>query len=116
MNCGDKPNRRCNTVEAACVKYDKEVPTFSSLVDDDCKSIEETTEDIYSILETIKEDIDLASVTSDCGTLPTQKTTIAFIQWMINKICALEEITTEQASTIETMQQQIEDLQTNNCN
>ena len=53
-NCGNKIKNTCSEKNyATCIYYELEVPTISSLVNEDCITLEETTEDIYGILEEI---------------------------------------------------------------
>jgi hypothetical protein len=66
-NCGNKVKHTCSEKNyATCVYYELEVPDFSSLVDQDCITLEETTEDQYNILEGIKSEIDLSALGQDC--------------------------------------------------
>jgi hypothetical protein len=66
-NCGNKIKHTCAEKNyATCVYYELEVPDFSSLVGEDCITLEETTEDQYNILEGIKSEIDLSALGQDC--------------------------------------------------
>lgn len=66
-NCGNKVKHTCSEKNyATCVYYELEVPDFSSLVDQDCITLEETTEDQYNILDGIKSEIDLSALGQDC--------------------------------------------------
>lgn len=56
--CGDKS-------EAACTYYRLDVPSDSSLINETCVTIEETTNDLYNITTSIKNDHDF----SDLGDL-----------------------------------------------
>lgn len=68
-NCGNKVKHTCSEKNyATCVYYELEVPDFSSLVNQDCITLEETTEDQYNILEGIKSEIDLSALGQDCIT------------------------------------------------
>lgn len=64
MGCGDKPKYTCGDrrSNARCVFYDIPVPTYSKLVEEDCLTVEETTEDIYKLISWIKESVDLTGV------------------------------------------------------
>lgn len=68
MSCGDKKNYRCSGVEqyATCVRYELDVPEFSSLDENDCKTIEQTTEDTYEIISQIKTETDLSELGNTC--------------------------------------------------
>lgn len=66
-NCGNKVKHTCSEKNyATCVYYELEVPDFSSLVNQDCITLEETTEDQYNILDGIKSEIDLSALGQDC--------------------------------------------------
>ena len=66
-NCGNKVKHTCSEKNyATCVYYELEVPDFSSLVNQDCITVEETTEDQYNILEGIKAELDLSTLGQDC--------------------------------------------------
>ena len=66
-NCGNKIKNTCAEKNyATCVYYELEVPTFSSLVDQDCITIEETTEDLYDLVGGIKSEIELSSLGDSC--------------------------------------------------
>ncbi len=66
-NCGNKTKHMCGEkTYATCTYYELDVPTFSSLVDQDCITIEETTEDIYDLIGGIKSEIDLVALGQDC--------------------------------------------------
>jgi len=50
--CGDK-------IYAACVYYETELPSFTLITGNECKTIELVVADIYTILGNIKSEIDL---------------------------------------------------------
>ena len=63
-NCGNKVKNTCGEkVYATCTYYEGVVPDFSSLADQDCNTIEETTEDTYELIGAIKDEIDLSDLT-----------------------------------------------------
>lgn len=71
-NCGNKVKHTCAEKNyATCVYYELEVPDFSSLVNQDCITLEETTKDQYDILAGIKSEIDLSSLGQGCLTYVT---------------------------------------------
>lgn len=94
-NCGNKIKHTCAEKNyATCVYYELEVPSFSSLADEDCKTLEETTEDQYTILEDIKSEIDLSTLGQECeeldyGVLP--KTVKNVILKYEEEICILKQ-------------------------
>jgi hypothetical protein len=66
-NCGNKIKHTCSEKNyATCVYYELEVPSFSSLVNEDCITLEETTEDQYNLIGGIKSEIDLSALGQDC--------------------------------------------------
>lgn len=66
-NCGNKIKNMCGEkTYATCTYYELEVPTFSTLVDQDCNTIEETTADLYEIVGGAKSEIDLSNLGEDC--------------------------------------------------
>lgn len=100
---------------APCVYYEKDLPTFSHITDP-CVSLEDTTEDLYNLIDEIKASLNLNTLAGSCISYPSTEPTL--IQTLIaiqNKVCSLENTTTELNSIVSTMQQQIEDLQNNIC-
>ena len=66
-NCGNKTKHTCAEKNyATCIEYELEVPAFSSLVEQDCFTLEETTEDTYDLIGGIKSEIDLVALGQDC--------------------------------------------------
>lgn len=66
-NCGNKIKNTCSEKNyATCIYYELEVPTISSLVDEDCITLEETTEDIYNILQVMNTQMDLSALGDRC--------------------------------------------------
>ena len=104
-NCGKK-------VFARCTSYETELPEFSKL---SCPSIEDTTTEQYELIGEIKEILDLESLEGGCVTLNINRKVLNVFQSILDKICAMQDENIDTANTIATMQQQIEELQTNNC-
>lgn len=66
-NCGNKIKHTCSEKNyATCVYYELDVPSISSLVGEDCITLEETTDDQYNILVDIKSEIDLSQLGENC--------------------------------------------------
>lgn len=105
----------CVKSYATCVDYEKPTPSFSSLFNNNCTSLEDTTFDIYNLLSGIKAEVNLSNLTSPCITLAQPKTTLSVVTQILNKICALDSIVTTQATTIQNLQAQITALQQNKC-
>jgi hypothetical protein len=110
-NCGNKIKHTCSEKNyATCIYYELEVPTFSSLVDEDCITLEETTEDQYSILTGIKSEIDLSALGQDCITYGINPKTVKSVLLKYEQeICTLK----DKVNTLETTA--ICDLDITNC-
>lgn len=114
MGC-DKITHRCGKKQnAVCVSYESGIPNFSNLNGQECVSIEETTNDTYSIISNIKSEINVSSLDLECLSV-SSLTLKTLLQALISECCDLKQTTETQAITITTMAQQIEDLQSNNC-
>ena len=66
-NCGSKTKHTCAEKNyATCIYYEPDlevgIPNFSSLFEQDCITIEDTTKDQYEILAEIKSEIDLSAL------------------------------------------------------
>lgn len=70
MSCTDKKKQRCPKVYANCVSYESEVNTDSALKNENCLTIEETTQDIYNQLGKIATVTDLSNLGNNCLTYP----------------------------------------------
>ena len=114
MICGDKIKKRCVVTPSSCIQYELELPGFSELTD--CVTIEETTEELYNFVGEIKDLSDFTGLESCEGvTLPTTKTALNLFQYLIDRDCAQKELIETMQATIETMQEQITDLENSNC-
>ena len=51
---------------ATCVFYDGYLPPYSDLLSEDCVTLEETTEEIYHLIDDIKENINLSGLGDNC--------------------------------------------------
>lgn len=116
-NCHGKNKHKCIGSEtyAACQKYQGTVSEDSALFEETCLSTEEVIEDVYSMIDTINQEIDMSTLANTCITFTEPKTVLSVISQMYTKLCALEDLVETQAETILTMQGQIEDLETNTC-
>jgi len=65
MGCNSIKNRCFSETFATCVRYELDVPTFSN-IKDKCKSIEDTTKDLYELVGEVKENIDLSDLGNKC--------------------------------------------------
>lgn len=68
MGCENAPKYTCGDRKsnARCVFYDLPVPEYSKLDEEDCVTIEETTEDIYKLVSWLKESIDTEDFEIEC--------------------------------------------------
>ncbi len=112
--CNCKQKCTGSLLFSACTKYEKELPTFSKITDE-CVSIEDTTEDIYSIIGDLKSDIDVTGLENTCITFTEPKTPSSVIEDMYNELCSLKELVETQNTTISELTSRIVDLETNNC-
>lgn len=116
MGCGNKVEHNCGSVlYATCTKYEGGVSDSSSLVSQ-CRSVENTTQDIYNQLDVIDEKIDLSSLENDCITFSEPKTLLSVLTQLLSKLCNTEALVEEQAGLITTLQAQVAALQANPCN
>lgn len=69
MSCRGKIKQTCGVkVFAACVSYEKEVPSYSPLHEEGCLTIEETTEDLYNQVGILREEINISELGQLCLT------------------------------------------------
>jgi hypothetical protein len=114
-NCENKIKLSCPpNLEANCVKTDVVVPAFSTLTTD-CNSVKEVETDMYTLIGNIKEEIDVTGVTSECETLPVEKTVKTLIEFLIQRDCEQQAEIASMQTQIATMQAQILALQENQC-
>lgn len=115
MNCNDKIRHTCppNSPYASCIRSEVEIPEFSTITSQ-CRSVDEVLGDVYTLIGNIKEEINLSSIASDCETLPTTKTVVTLIEYLINSVCtqktqidALIDQNDEQAELIENLRLRI---------
>lgn len=113
--CNDKIKQRCTKVLATCTSYEGTIPQFSDLYTEDCVSIEDTTQDLYSLIGDIKNDINFSSLTFSCLTAPQTINPKTVVQLLINTLCAQKELIEDLQSNIAKLQEQVQDLQEQNC-
>ena len=116
-NCEDKIKASCppNSPFANCVKSEITPPEFSGLTNS-CNSVDDVLGDLYEVAESIKEEIDLTTVTSECDTLPTVKTVITVIQYLVDNICTQKTQIDALIAQNATQAAEILALQSNICN
>lgn len=107
-DCHDKIKLKCGTKNfAPCVKYQNYVSPKTKLTQTTCLSLEDTTKDLYELIDEIKAELDLSGITSTCLILPTIKNVKTFMQQLYDEICAVKAVNVTQASQIATLQTQM---------
>lgn len=116
-NCGNRVKHTCGGVQtfAVCTKYEGSLSGHSKLNEGGCFDVQEVIEDIYSITEDIYSEIDVSSITNDCIIFTEPKTIVSVTKQLYDKLCSLEQIVTNQAGLITTLQGQVAELQQNPC-
>ena len=115
MSC-DKIKHKCGKeVFAVCTKYQGTVSENSELFEEECLDVQEVIEDLYTMIDDIKEEIDMSELDNECLTIAENSKVKDVIQLLITTICQQQEQIQSQQELIETIQGQITDLQENNC-
>ena len=113
MACYKKNKHACGTINYdTCIKVEATLPEFSLL--EDCISLDEVIEEVYTFIGEIREEIDVTTVTS-CETLPVEKTVKTLIQFLLDRDCAQQELIEEMQATIVSMQLAITALEEETC-
>lgn len=102
-------------VFAACTEFQGVVSSNTNLTQTECLDVQEVIEDLYSLVDTIKEEIDVTTLENTCITFTEPKTPSSVIEQMYNKICELQSTLEEKATLITTIQEQIALLQNQTC-
>jgi len=116
-DCNNKIKHTCGTKNfATCIEYQGIVSDNTTLIQTSCLDAEDVIEDLYAIVDIVKEEINLSSITSDCDTLPTTKTVLTLIGYLVNNVCIqkaqIDALITQNA----TQAAEILALQENICN
>jgi hypothetical protein len=103
MSCNNKTKYTCGDPNyATCIEYQKELPEFTK-IEDECYTIEETTEDQYILLGEIKDEIDLSELGESCLEYLLDENDKIVVKNVLlkyeEKICDLEERLTAFEST-----------------
>jgi hypothetical protein len=103
----NKVKHTCGSIKgfATCIKYEKEVPQFSELFGNDCKDLEQVVEDLYNIVNKIKQDTDVTGLLNSCITFTTPKINNSVIEQMYIKICEMQAQITAQGLLIASLQE-----------
>lgn len=117
MSCNNKVKYTCGGVEnfALCTKYEGNLSVHSSLTEGDCLDVQEVIEDIYEVTDDIYTKIDMSGLGNDCIAFTEPKTVFSVIEQMYTELCQLKTLAQNQQVVIETMQQEIDNLQNNVC-
>ena len=95
MGCKEKIKNTCGEkLYATCTYYELEVPSFSGLINEECYTLEETTEDLYNLIEEIKEDTELSELGESCleYVVGSEKNTVKKVLLKYEEeICTLKE-------------------------
>lgn len=116
MNCKNKIKHTCagSTTFAMCTNFEGEVNSKSEYTNDECLSVEETTQDQYNQLEGIWNQIDLSELSSNCLDYITDEDDKIVVKNVLlkfeEKICELE----EKVTALETIA--VCDLNISSCN
>jgi hypothetical protein len=88
-NCNIPIKMTCppNSPYASCVRSEVDIPEFS-VITSQCNSVDEVLEDVYTLIGSIKSELNLTSLASDCQTLPTVKTVATLIDFLLDGYCA----------------------------
>lgn len=69
MNCRGEVKQKCGVkIYAPCVSYEKSIPDWSGLSGETCVSAEDTINDLYENVGSIKEEINLSALGQQCLT------------------------------------------------
>lgn len=114
MACNDKISLTCGGKQyAVCISFEGALPDYSTL---ECPNVEEVLEEHYELITEIRENNDFSDLGNACLTYPQGDLTTAQVAMVFEtKICELVQTISTMQSTIIQMQQQIADLQQNNC-
>lgn len=112
--CNKKIKYGCVKTFGKCVVYEGVVSENTNLAEE-CYNLEEVTQDQYELIDDIYSQINVATLTSECVTLETNKTPLNVIESILTKMCQMQEQIDEQNTTISEQQIQIDNLQANIC-
>lgn len=116
MDCGDKIKYTCagGKTFAQCSEYQGDLPAFSSLTTG-CVSVEDVIVDIYQILLSVKNEVDMSNISNGCITFTNPKTTASVVEELYEKVCELQQKNEEQDLTIAALTLRVADVENNNC-
>jgi len=96
MSCKEKLKYTCGRREnARCVFYEIALPDWSSLLSEDCVTLEETTQELYKELSSMREFFDFDNLVEDCVSYVYEDVDNQKLSEVINPItqelCALQD-------------------------
>src|SRR5690349_8255800 len=113
-NC-NKIKQKCGVyVYATCTKYEGTLSEHSSL-EEGCLDIEQVAEDIYSLIDTIKEDTDVSTLENTCISFTEPKTPSSVISQMCEEMCLMKTLIESQTTLIEDLTERVTNLEANVC-
>lgn len=117
MNCFKIKNTCGDTIYSTCVKYEGSISPDSDLYQEDCVDIQQVAEDLYTITDDIKELLEVESLRGGCIDYPQQNFTIHTVLVKYQELlCEMQTTISQQAITIASLEQRIDDLEQNICN
>lgn len=117
MGCNNKVKYTCNggINYATCIEFQGVISENTLLLDTECADVQEVIEDLYKMIDVVKEEINFTTLENNCITFTEPKTPLSVVEQMYAKICELETVINEQASDILIMKDKIEVLETTTC-
>lgn len=117
MSC-TKYNKKstCSKSFAVCVEYQGELSEYTELDPDSCYDVEEVIEDLTTILDGVKDQLDLSELEGSCITYPAgEKVLLDYLKAIQDKICEQNDDIIQMKQEILTLQNQVAELQANPC-
>lgn len=116
MSCNNTIKQTCgDTTYATCVKFESSVSENSELFGETCLDAEEVIIDLYSLHDSVKEEINVSTLENTCITFTEPKTAASVITQMYAKLCELESLIEAQELIIAEQGAAITELQSQTC-
>ena len=100
---------------ASCIETQIELPEFSTLLEEECLSVEDLEEEFYTLIGELRDNTNLDELDNDCIVWTTPKTPKSALKQKYEKICELQTTVEEQMVLIEELQTKVTNLEENNC-
>ena len=114
-NCGTIKHKCGSKNYASCILYETPTPEFSSLFESTCTDVEEILTDIYGIVGSVKEDIDVTTLENTCITFIEPKTASSVISQMYEEMCSMKTLIGNQTTLITALTTRVTNLEANAC-